>query len=73
MQKDSQSYKEIQLKELKYSFFYTIFLTISALVEMFFNVFLLYMTIRFARVNKNAEQQDPILGRKVPSLVFLQN
>ena len=35
------------------------------------NSFLLYLTIRFAKSNRRAEIKDPILGRKVPDIVFL--
>ena len=31
------------------------------------------MISRFAVENKNAEVKDPILGKNVPNLVFLQN
>ena len=59
------------MNDLKYGFFYTVALGIDSLVEMFFNCFLLYMALRFSRINKNVETDDPILGRKVPTLVFL--
>ena len=38
------------------------------------NSFLLYLVIRFARENSDAKSKDdPILGKKVPSIVFLRN
>ena len=39
--------------------------------ETYINCFLVYLISRFAVENKNAEVRDPILGKKVPNLVFL--
>ena len=33
----------------------------------------MYLILMFARENKNAEITDPILERRVPNIVFLQN
>ena len=41
--------------------------------EIYMNLFLLYLVVSFAKENKTTETKDPILGRKVPSIVFLQN
>ena len=41
--------------------------------ELYINCFLVYLIRRFAVENKNAEVRDPILGKEVPNLVFLQN
>ena len=38
------------------------------------NTFLLYLVAKFARENHGAKsKQDPILGKRVPSMVFLRN
>ena len=37
------------------------------------NAFLVLLVVKFARQNKSSETKDPILGRKVPSIVFLRN
>ena len=52
-------------------FSYNIFSTVTYLFEIYMNMFLLYLITRFASENKNAETRDPILGRKVPNIVFL--
>ena len=41
--------------------------------EIYMNLFLLYLVVSFAKENKTTETKDPILGRKVPNIVFLQN
>ena len=43
------------------------------LIELYIDIFLLYLICRFAIDNKDAMTKDAILGRKVPSIVFLQN
>ena len=72
-EKDTDEYRQTELIEYKYYFFYNVFLCASSVVEMAFNCFLLYMALRFSRVNANTETEDPILDHKVPALVCLQN
>ena len=43
------------------------------LIELYIDVFLLYLIIRFSTANKNAMSRDDILDKEVPSIVFLQN
>ena len=52
------------------------YLTVSLVAycfSIYMNFFLLCLTSKFACENKNAETRDPILGRNVPNIVFLQN
>ena len=37
------------------------------------NCFLLYLVLRFAKASNLTENNDPILKKKVPNIVFLQN
>ena len=37
------------------------------------DIFLLYLISRFAQENKKVEARDPILKKRVPNIVFLQN
>ena len=46
-------------------------MTVEKLIELFIDVFLLYLIVRFSTENKNAMTRDDILGKDVPSIVFL--
>ena len=46
-------------------------MTVVKLIELFIDVFLLYLIVRFSTENKNAMTRDDILGKDVPSIVFL--
>ena len=52
--------------------YYTVSL-VAYCFSIYMNIFLLCLTSKFASENKNAETRDPILGRNVPNIVFLQN
>ena len=47
--------------------------TVKAYFEVYMDMFLLYLVVRFAKENKNAEVKDSILGRNVPCVVFIMN
>ena len=47
--------------------------TAKAYFEVYMDMFLLYLVVRFAKENKNAEVKDSILGRNVPCVVFIMN
>ena len=46
---------------------------IYIIIEGFGNIFLSYMILRFASEKNSKEANDPILGKKVPTIVFMQN
>ena len=56
---------------LRISFTKSIASTLDVIVASSGNIFLSYMALRFAREKKGTETNDPILGRKVPSIVYL--
>ena len=52
---------------------YLISVKVQYMYYTYVTCFLLWLTYRFARETKRAETSDPILGRRVSDIVFLQN
>ena len=73
MSQQDNSYYKIYAEALKWDSFDLIGIIVQHIFELYVNVFLLYLVVRFARENKNAETKDPILDRNVPSIVSLRN
>ena len=42
-------------------------------MNFYVSSFFLFLIVKFAKEEKNAEAEDPILGKSVPNVVFLQN
>ena len=73
MNTENPNYQDAVFKKLRLQFSSSIMEVILTLFSYGGNTFLLYMTYRFAKSEKNAKTNDPILGKKVPTIVFLQN
>ena len=67
----SEQYKEEYLKYLRLAYAKSILELGDMVIASIGNIFLSYMALRFARAKKGTETDDPILGRKVPSIVYL--
>ena len=64
---------EDQIEVMKINFASMIITTILTVYEVYMNIFLLYIILRFAKQSRNAEMYDGILGKKVPCLVYVMN
>ena len=64
-------YQEAYLAFLRFVYAKTIAQILDVTIASVGNIFLTYMALRFAKEKKGTETNDPILGRKVPSIVYL--
>ena len=62
-----------QIGVIKINFVSNVITTILTVFEVYMNIFLLYVIVRFAKQGRNAEVYDGILQKKVPSLVYVMN
>ena len=63
----------VELSNLKLTFFEHLLGVLQVTFATYMDIFLLYLVCRFAKENKNVEARDPILRKRVPNIVFLQN
>ena len=70
---NTPEYYDASLKEAKALYFYFMNSIVEFTFYVYMNCFLMYLIVMFARENKNAESMDPILEKRVPNIVYLQN
>ena len=46
---------------------------IMLVFQIYMDCFLLYLILRFTNSNTRGTEQDKVLGRQVPSILFIQN
>ena len=46
---------------------------IMLVFQIYMDCFLLYLILRFTNSNTRGTEQDEVLGRQVPSILFIQN
>ena len=71
MKHETTEYQELLLTNLRVSYSKSIASTVDVIVASSGNIFLSYMALRFSKEKKGSLTNDPILGRKVPSIVYL--
>ena len=64
---------ELELELLKIFYFYELIYMIMLVFQIYMDCFLLYLILRFTNSSTRGTEQDEVLGRQVPSILFIQN
>ena len=64
---------ELELELIKIFYFYELIYMIMLVFQIYMDCFLLYLILRFTNSNTRGTEQDEVLGRQVPSILFIQN
>ena len=62
-----------ELTKLKLDYHTRVIYTIEEVLALWMSLFLLFLILRFTRETQVSQMHDKILGKKVPSIVFIRN